>query len=95
MTKLSFSREERLAKVAAVLSLANESGEAAERARLGVSDEDLALLVDAIDSGELWRLLEQRPELHPLPVVATRNLKWSELLKAARQSDAGGDVTKG
>ena len=92
MNGLPISRDERLAKLAAALGVDNDICGAVPGDRPGISDEDLALLVDAIDSGDLWRLLEQRPELLPAPAAPTKQLKWSALLKAAIRSDADGNA---
>lgn len=95
MSRLPISRDEQLAKLAAALGAADDVHGAVQRDRPDISNEDLALLLDAIDSGELWRLLEQRPELCPVPAAHARKLKWSELVKAAVRSDADGDAAKG
>ena len=71
MTTSSNSREERLAQIISQINALHDPSGGVEPAELGVSNEDVALLFEAIDSGELWRLLEARPELDLAPSEAS------------------------
>ncbi len=88
MSNSSISSEERLAKLIAKLNAASDHHSGKERIEFVASDADVALLVDAIDAGELWGLLEKHPELDPTPSDVPTQLKWSDVVKAAMQPNS-------
>ncbi|MEQ1597220.1 MAG: hypothetical protein ABL985_19230 [Casimicrobium sp.] len=83
MTASSDSRGDRLAHIVAQFNAAHNPSGNVQPADLGVCDADVALLIEAIDSGELWHLLETRSELDLAPSEASTRLKWSDLMKVA------------
>jgi hypothetical protein len=86
MTASSDSREGRLAHIVAQFNAAHDPSGRVEPADLGVCDADVALLIEAIDSGELWHLLETRPELDLATCEPSTSLKWSDLMKAGKHA---------
>lgn len=94
MSNSSISRGERLVKLLATLNAASDDHSGKDRIVFVASDADVALLVDAIDTGELWRLLEKHPELDPTPSDVPTQLKWFDVVKAAMRPNSSGGTNE-